>query len=97
MLDGADYLGVGPFFTSTTKTRDFIAGPEYARQVAQTISLPAVAIAGISEQNVEQVLATGLKAIAVTAAVAGSDDPQAAAARLKKMLLEPRMHAGESR
>jgi thiamine-phosphate pyrophosphorylase len=82
--DGADYLGVGPFFKSGTKTRDFVAGPDYARQVAEGISIPAVAIAGITEQNVDEVLATGMRAIAVTAAVAGSDDPAGAARRLKQ-------------
>ncbi len=97
VLDGADYLGVGPFFKSPTKPRDFTAGPEYARRVAQTISLPAVAIAGISEQNISEVLATGLKTIAVTAAVAGSDDPKAAAQRLKQKLMEPQMDADKRR
>ena len=83
---GADYLGVGPFFKSTTKTRDFIAGPDYARQVAQAISIPAVAIAGINEQNVDEVLATGIKTVAVSSAICSADDPQAAAARLKAKL-----------
>jgi len=87
MLDGADYLGVGPFFRSETKPRDFVAGADLARQVAQNISLPAVAIAGINEQNVDEVLASGIKAVAVTAAVCASDDPRGAAERLKKMLV----------
>lgn len=85
--DGADYIGVGPFFRSPTKPRDFIAGSAYAKQVAEHVRIPAVAIAGITEANVDEVLATGLKAIAVTAAVAGSDDPQGAARRLKKKLI----------
>ncbi len=85
--DGADYIGVGPFFRSPTKPRDFIAGPDYARQVADQITIPAVAIAGISEANVDEVLATGIRAVAVTAAVAGSADPQAVARELKKKLI----------
>ena len=84
--DGADYIGVGPFFRSPTKPRDFVAGPAYAKQVAEQIKIPAVAIAGITESNVDEVLATGLKAVAVTAAVAGADDPQSAAKRLKERL-----------
>ncbi|MEO6435457.1 MAG: thiamine phosphate synthase [Tepidisphaeraceae bacterium] len=86
VLDGADYLGVGPFFRSETKPRDFVAGPDYARRAAKHISIPAVAIAGITEQNVDEVLATGIKAIAVTAAVCTSDDPKQAADRLKRKL-----------
>ena len=84
--NGADYIGVGPFFRSETKTRDFIAGPDLARQVVQHISIPAVAIAGINEQNVNEVLATGMKAVAVTAAVCAADDPRDAAQRLKRKL-----------
>jgi thiamine-phosphate pyrophosphorylase len=86
LLDGADYIGVGPFFKSETKPRDFLAGAEYAKQVVKSIRLPAVAIAGITEQNVDEVLATGIKAVAVTAAVVGCHDVRGAAARLKKKL-----------
>ncbi len=86
-LDGADYIGVGPIFPSATKPRDILPGPAYAARVAIEIPLPAVGIAGIDETNIDMVLATGLRAIAVTACVAGAADPQAAAARLKARLL----------
>lgn len=86
--DGADYIGVGPIFRSPTKPREFVAGPAFAREVAGQIDIPAVAIAGITMENVEQVLATGIKAVAVTAAVLGAADVRAAAAELKA-----RMHA----
>lgn len=86
LLDGADYIGVGPVFPSATKPRDFVAGLAYARQVAQEIPLPAVAIAGITAANVDEVIETGIRAVAVTAAVLGCDDPRAAAAELKAKL-----------
>lgn len=87
--DGANYIGVGPIFKSPTKPRDFVAGPEYARQVSQQIRLAALAIAGITSDNLDQVLATGIRGIAVTAAVTASDDPRAAAEALKRRLLPP--------
>lgn len=83
VLDGADYIGVGPIFRSQTKPRDFVAGLEFARQAADNIRIPVVAIAGITEENADEVLATGVKAIAVTAAVVGSEDVEGAARRLK--------------
>jgi thiamine-phosphate pyrophosphorylase len=88
VLDGADYIGVGPVFRSSTKPRDFLPGLDYARQVAQELGdrIPAVAIAGITEANVDEVLATGIRAVAVTAAVIGCDDVKGAAARLKQKL-----------
>lgn len=86
LLDGADYIGVGPVFPSPTKPRDILPGLPYARDVAARIPLPSVAIAGITESNVAQVTAAGIRAVAVTAAVIAADDPRAAAARLKSQL-----------
>jgi len=87
VLDGADYVGVGPVFPSPTKPRDFLPGLAFAGEVvAAKLPIPAVAIAGITEANVEQVVAAGAAAVAVTAAVVGADDPRAAAERLKVRL-----------
>lgn len=89
VADGADYIGVGPFFRSGTKTRDFVAGPAYARQVAEQIAVPAVAIAGITAGNVDEVMATGLRRVAVTAAVVGCERVRSAAEQLKAKLTTP--------
>jgi thiamine-phosphate pyrophosphorylase len=85
-LDGADYLGVGPVFPSSTKPRDILPGLDYARAAAGQTHLPCVAIAGITQDNVGQVLATGVSAIAVTAAVMSQDDVAGAAAALKRVI-----------
>lgn len=84
--EGADYIGVGPIFRSPTKPRDFVAGLDYARQVAGEIPLPAVGIAGITIDNLDQVLATGLKAVAVTQAVVGAADVKGAAREFSSKL-----------
>ncbi|MFT3786995.1 MAG: thiamine phosphate synthase [Tepidisphaeraceae bacterium] len=86
-LDGADYIGVGPIFRSGTKPRDFISGLDYAKQVAGEITVPVVGIAGITLDNVDRVLATGMRAIAVTAAVVGASDITAAARAFKERLI----------
>lgn len=86
VLNGADYIGVGPVFRSGTKPRDILPGLSYARQVAQEIRIPALAIAGITEANADEVLATGVRGIAVTAAVAGCDDVAGATRRFKQKL-----------
>jgi thiamine-phosphate pyrophosphorylase len=90
VLDGADYIGVGPVFRSETKPRPILPGLDYAKKVATKLGekIPAVAIAGINQQNVDEVLSSGIRAIAVTAAVTSADDPREAAARLKKELLK---------
>lgn len=86
VLDGADYIGVGPVFRSATKPREILPGLDYARQVAASIRIPAVAIAGINARNVGEVLSTGLRAVAVSSAVAGAIDIRAAASEIKAKL-----------
>jgi thiamine-phosphate pyrophosphorylase len=82
VLDGANYLGCGPTFPSGTKSfRDF-PGLEFLTQVSREISLPAFAIGGISAENVGQVLATGIRRIAVSGAVLDAADPGDAVRRL---------------
>jgi thiamine-phosphate pyrophosphorylase len=81
--EGADYIGIGPVFPSTTKPRDFLPGIPVARQVAAEIKIPVVAIAGITHQNVDDVLAAGPQAVAVSSAVLCSDDIAAATRQLK--------------
>ncbi len=87
VADGAHYIGVGPTFPSATKPRDISPGLAYAREVAAEIKIPVVGIAGITAANLPEVLATGLRAVAVTSAVTGAADPKAAAAGLKALLL----------
>ena len=86
VADGADYIGVGPVFPSSTKPRDFLPGLDYARAAAATIAIPAVAIAGITADNVSQVLATGIRAVAVASAVTSAEDPREAARAIKSTL-----------
>jgi thiamine-phosphate pyrophosphorylase len=82
--DGADYIGVGPVFRSSTKPRDFLPGLDFASQVAAAnLPIPAIAIAGITLQNVDKVIATGVQAVAVTAAIVGAADIGEAAKQFK--------------
>ena len=75
VLDGADYIGCGPTFSSSTKDFDRFAGMELLHAVAQEISLPAFAIGGINRQNVHEVTDAGFTRIAVSGAVVNAEDP----------------------
>lgn len=88
VLDGANYLGAGPTFASSTKSFDEFAGLGYLRQVASEISLPTFAIGGITAENLPEVLATGISRVAVSAAVTQASNPSAAAAELLRILNE---------
>jgi len=82
VLDGANYIGVGPTFLSSTKTFEQFPGLDLLRAVAAEIRLPAFAIGGITKENVGDVLAAGFSRIAVSGAVAAAADPAEAARQL---------------
>jgi thiamine-phosphate pyrophosphorylase len=86
VLDGADYIGVGPTFPSGTKQFDRLPGPELLRAVAAEIRLPAFAIGGIGVQNLAEVLAAGFTRIAVSRALLSSADPAAAVREIRKRM-----------
>ena len=77
--EGADYLGVGPAYRTTTKTGlpDPI-GPAGVAAVAAAVGVPVVAIGGITADRIPELLAAGAAGIAVTAAVSDARDPGAA-------------------
>lgn len=87
VLEGADYLGVGPTFPSQTKDFAAFAGLEFVKQAMAETSLPAFAIGGIHADNVAEVRAAGARRIAVSHAVCAAADPRAAAQRLQQALL----------
>lgn len=80
--DGADYCGVGPMFATATKQKDRVAGPGYLREYIAWGKLPHLAIGGISSTNISQLIAVGVRGVAVSRAVCAAADPGAAAARL---------------
>ncbi len=86
VLDGANYIGVGPTFPSGTKQFEHFPGVELLRAVAAEIRLPAFAIGGITKENVGQVLAAGCTRIAVSGAVIEAKHPVRAAKEFKTEL-----------
>lgn len=77
--DGADYIGVGPVFATPTKQGRIPVGLDYVKWASENIEIPAFAIGGIDEENVEQVLNTGAKRIAVVRAIINAKSPQKSA------------------
>lgn len=69
VLDGANYIGVGPTFPSETKHFERFPGVELLRAVHAEIRLPAFAIGGICLENLPLVLETGFRRIAIGAAI----------------------------
>ena len=84
--DGADYIGMGPVFTTPTKPGRQSVGLEYVKWVSENIKIPAFAIGGIDLDNVQDVVNAGAKKIAVVRAIINSDNPEKAAQEFLKVL-----------
>jgi thiamine-phosphate pyrophosphorylase len=77
---GADYVGFGPIFATSTKRTGYSPrGLEGLRQVRAAVTLPIVAIGGIDFDNAAEVIAVGADAVAMISALAGSPDAAGAA------------------
>ncbi|MEO5588099.1 MAG: thiamine phosphate synthase [Gemmatimonadaceae bacterium] len=84
---GADYAGVGPVFTTLSKSDAGAAlGVEEFNRLATATGLPAVGIGGITSANAHSVIDGGAAGVAVVAAVFGSSDPLAAAQELSRAI-----------
>ena len=82
---GADYIGVGALFgTSTKKDARNLAG-DALRQIAASVDIPVVAIGGISKDNLPQLAGSGVDGIAVVSAIFGAENPGQATQELLKM------------
>ncbi len=84
--EGADYIGVGPVFPSSTKRFDEFPGLELLRLTRVKVALPMFAIGGITIENVQQVLDAGFHRIAVSGAITKAAEPALAARRLVELL-----------
>lgn len=81
---GADYLGVGAVFPSPTKKNAIRITTEQLKEICSSISIPAVAIGGISLENVLEIKGGGMDGIAVVSAIFAADDIQKTTAELKE-------------
>jgi thiamine-phosphate pyrophosphorylase len=84
---GADYIGLGPIFS--TPSKDDASEPiglEVIKEVKKAVSIPVIAIGGISQENAKEVLAAGADNIAVISAVAWAKNMRAATNSLLEIL-----------
>lgn len=76
LAEGADYVGFGPVFPTTSKDdAGPVSGIETLRKIVENIPLPIIAIGGVSAENTPTVMRAGAAGIAVISAVCCQDDP----------------------
>lgn len=85
---GADYLGVGAVFATGSKDDAVEVGPQTLRDICQAVSIPVIAIGGISKDNVSQLTGSGICGIAVISAIFAQKDVKAAAKELHDLTAE---------
>lgn len=88
--DGADYLGTGAIFPTTTKVITIITEVSALNEICKVVPIPVVAIGGLNEENMEVLRGVPIAGVAVVSAIMKSQDPRETAKRLQKKLREIR-------
>ena len=83
--NGADYLGVGAVFSTSTKTDVSVLSMETLQAICNAVKVPVVAIGGISEHNLMQLSGSGVDGVAVVSAIFAAEDPKAAEQKLREL------------
>jgi len=85
--EGADYIGFGPVFpTSSKRNPKSVKGPEGLAEACEAVPVPVLAIGGITPDRVPPVLQAGAHGVAVLSAVVTADDPESAARRFRTVI-----------
>jgi len=85
--EGADYLGVGPVFgTSTKADAPGAIGLEGLARIVAVVDLPVIGIGGIDATNAAEVIRAGAAGVAVISSVVGAPDPEAAVRELRRAI-----------
>lgn len=89
--EGADYIGISPVFSTTTK-KDIAQplGLEGVSRIRELVKIPLVGIGGISEQNAAEVIRYGADGVAVVSAIVSADSPTRAASSILQRVQQGR-------
>lgn len=82
--NGADYLGVGAVFNTTSKDDVSTLNHEVLKEICKAVSIPVIAIGGINEENVLKLAGTGICGVAVISAIFAKDDIKEATKSLRQ-------------
>lgn len=83
--NGADYLGVGAVFSTSTKIDADSVSYATLKEICERASIPVVAIGGISEYNILKLKGSGIDGVALVSAIFASDNITDACKKLKKL------------
>lgn len=84
--DGADYVGIGAIFPTSTKDDARAVNINELIKIKKALNIPVVAIGGISEKNIELLTTAKIDGVAVISAILGKEDVKAASEGLRRQL-----------
>ncbi|MFH7241866.1 MAG: thiamine phosphate synthase [Spirulina sp.] len=90
LSEGADYIGVGPVYSTPTKPGKAAAGLDYVRYAAAQAPVPWFAIGGIDGENIGDVLQAGAQQVAIVRAVMEAENPTQAAQTILNQVRQSR-------
>lgn len=83
--NGADCLGLGAVFSTSTKTDVDLLPRETLRDICAAVDIPVVAIGGINKSNISQLAGTGIDGVALVSAIFAADDIESECRELRKL------------
>ncbi len=83
--DGADYIGSGAVFPTSTKDDADSVSKEELKSIVNSINIPVVAIGGITIENAESLKDSGIDGFSVVSAIMNAEDPKKASQALKEI------------
>ncbi len=79
---GADYLGVGAIYPTTTKVKTVLTSVDTLREICKAVPIPVNAIGGLNKNNIDVLAGIPIAGICAVSAIMKADDPQTAAEEL---------------
>lgn len=86
--EGADYLGVGAIFPTTTKVKTVITSVDTLKEICNNVPVPTNAIGGLNKDNINVLNGSGISGICVVSAIMKSDNPELEAKKLKEKTIQ---------
>ena len=87
---GADYLGVGAIYPTTTKVKTIITSTETLDKICQAVPIPVNAIGGLNPSNMDVLKGIDIAGVCAVSAIMKADSPMVAATEMKKKFVELR-------
>lgn len=85
---GADYLGVGAIYPTTTKVKTVLTSTEMLDKICKAVPIPVNAIGGLNKDNIDVLKGIGIKGVCAVSAIMKADDPKTAAEELSQAVKE---------